>query len=329
MLSKWRELHPGGKRILAIFLAIIISYAAIIGFISHTNDSVANKLDDTLSAKMLQKRYDVYTQITSVDPLSGEATARIEPWPLDDSLGYRYRSGWMPLLDVSLNVDAIEGTAPGGTNLYTFKNNVPTGGITATLDESSNAAAANISHYPFDKYTFEVPMSAQYTDASGNLQNLPILPQDYTKSIDTFSIVMKHVLWSDSTEVVDAAHPSTIKDAVNEYNQGLTSSIFYATRSPSTKLLTVIILLLMLTAFASVSTMAFLVSTRKRPPSLGALTWSAALTFSLIGLRGLFPGNPPIGIMIDKVVYFPALLATLVCSLSILIAWSHREDFTV
>jgi hypothetical protein len=83
----------------------------------------------------------------------------------------------------------------------------------------------------------------------------------------------------------------------------------------------------MLTALASVTTMAFMVSAGKRPPTLSALIWSAALTFSLISLRDLFPGKPPIGIFIDKVVYFPSLLITLVCSLWMLIIWTRREDY--
>ncbi len=76
-----------------------------------------------------------------------------------------------------------------------------------------------------------------------------------------------------------------------------------------------------------VMVMAYLVVTAKRPPMLSALTWGAALTFSMIGLRGLFPGSPPLGILIDKIVYFPALLTTLMCSLFILISWAQREDY--
>jgi hypothetical protein len=73
--------------------------------------------------------------------------------------------------------------------------------------------------------------------------------------------------------------------------------------------------------------MALLVATKKRPPTLSGLIWGAALTFAMIGLRGLFPGMPPLGILLDKVVYFPSLLITLICSLSILIMWCYREDY--
>jgi Domain of unknown function (DUF4436) len=319
-------MHPGGKRLLALFLSILFVYGAVIIAISHTNDNNANAIDDKLSAAMSQKRMDVYAQITEVNPLKGEAKARIEPWPLDDSLGYRYRSGWMPVQDISVHVDAIVGGSPTGDNLYNFKKNVPVGGFDVTIDEKVTPAA-NIGRYPFDEYSFEVPISASYTDDKGATQDLPILPQDYTKKIDTFDISMKHVLWTDSNKAVKLNDKASFDAAVAEYKTGITSSIFDAKRSNSTKLLTLIILVLMLTALGSVATMAFMVASTKRPPTLSALTWSAALTFSLISLRGLFPGSPPIGVIIDRVVYFPSLLVTLVCSLSILITWTRREDY--
>jgi len=326
MIHRLRKIHPGGKRLLALFLSILFVYGAVIITISHTNENGANAIDDKLSAAMSQKRMDVYAQITEVNPLKGEAKARIEPWPLDDSLGYRYRSGWMPVQDMSVHVDAIVGGSPTGDNLYNFKKNIPVGGFDVTLDEKVTSAA-NISRYPFDQYSFEVPISASYIDGKGATQDLPILPQDYTKKIDTFDISMKHVLWTDSNKVVKQNDKASLDTAVAEYNTGITSSIFDAKRSNSTKLLTLIILVLMVTALASVATMAFMVASTKRPPTLSALTWSAALTFSLISLRGLFPGSPPIGVIIDRVVYFPALLITLVCSLSILITWTRREDY--
>jgi len=327
VIKRLRDIHPGGKKIVAIFLAILLVYGGSILLLSQTNDSAANNLDDKLSSTLTQKRFDLYTQLMSVDPLKGEAVARIEPWPLDDSLGYRYRSGWMPVQDISLHVDAILGGSPTNDNLYNFKKNIPVGGFDVTLDEKSGSASSNVSRYPFDTYTFEVPMSASYTDSQGATQDLPILPQDYTKSLDTFKVTMDHSLWTNSNEIVRANNPKSITDALGEYKTGISSSIFKVSRNGSTKVLTVIILLLMLTALASIVTMAYLVATTKRPPMLSALTWGAALTFSMIGLRGLFPGAPPLGILIDKIVYFPALLTTLVCSLSILISWAHREDY--
>ena len=138
---------------------------------------------------------------------------------------------------------------------------------------------------------------------------------------------MNHVLWTDSEKIIAVDNKQDLALLLDELKQGISSSVFSVQRNDSTKLLTFIILILMLTALTSVTTMAFMVSAGRRPPTLSALIWSAALTFSLISLRDLFPGNPPIGILIDRIIYFPALLITLVCSLWILLIWTRREDY--
>jgi hypothetical protein len=224
-------------------------------------------------------------------------------------------------------VDSVLGDSPNNDNLHIFKTDIPNGGFDVSVDQAPGSSVSNISGYPFDKYQFEVPISATYFNEKNDVKDLNIFPQDYTKEIDTFKVKMKHVLWADSNKIVSADDKESVNAAIEEFSQGISSSIFTAQRSDSTKLLTFIILILMLTALASVTTMAFMVSAGRRPPTLSALIWSAALTFSLISLRDLFPGKPPIGIFIDKLIYFPSLLITLVCSLWILIIWTRREDY--
>ena len=327
MVKRWRKIHPGGRRLISILMVMSLLYVASMVALSQSDDRGMHILDDKLAQQLPKQRLNVYAKLISVDPLKGEAMARIEPWPLDESLGFRYRSGWMPVQDISIHVDAIIGSSPNGDNLYTFKKNVPVGGFDVALDEQSGSSASNVSWYPFDVYTFEIPMSGSYTDINGATQDLPILPLDYTKSIDTFNVTMNHALWTNANEIITSDNPKTLKDAAREYGTGITTSIFKASRSGSTKVLTVIILLAMLTALGSMVPMALLVATKKRPPTLSGLIWGAALTFAMIGLRGLFPGMPPLGILLDKVVYFPSLLITLICSLSILIMWCYREDY--
>jgi hypothetical protein len=161
----------------------------------------------------------------------------------------------------------------------------------------------------------------------GDQATLNVLPLDYTKKIDTFDINMVHGLWSDAFTTVKMDDPKSFDLAIEEFNNGQSSSVFQAVRSNSTKLLVSIILLLMITAMVSVTIMTYMVVTGSRPPTLSSLTWAAALTYSLISLRGLMPGGPPIGIFVDKIFYFPALIVTLVCSLWVLVTWVRREDF--
>jgi hypothetical protein len=170
-------------------------------------------------------------------------------------------------------------------------------------------------------------MSAIGTLENGDQATLNILPLDYTKKIDTFDIHMIHGLWNDAFTTVKMDDAKSFDMAVDEFNNGQSSSVFEAVRSNSTKLLVTIILLLMITAMISVTIMTYMVVTGQRPPTLSSLTWAAALTYSLISLRGLMPGSPPIGIFVDKIFYFPALIVTLVCSLWVLVTWVRREDF--
>jgi hypothetical protein len=321
------KIPKGMERIALSFLTIILSYTFLIIGISIKSDDGSNEVADEISKQVDPKHMGIFVQITEILPLKGEATARILPWPNDEYFGFRYRSGWMPKKDISIHVDSVLGSSPTDDNLYKFEKDIPVGGFDVALDQAPGSATSKISGYPFDTYKFEVPISATYVNESDDIKDLNIFPQDYTKEIDTFKVKMDHVLWTDSEKIIKAGDKQALNLLIDEFKQGISSSVFTAQRNDSTKLLTFIILILMLTALTSVTTMAFMVSAGRRPPTLSALIWSAALTFSLISLRDLFPGNPPIGILIDKIIYFPALLITLVCSLWILLIWTRREDY--
>jgi len=285
------------------FIIIAIAYLGIVVIISQSPADDATAIDDKLIEMSSDNRLELLVQITGVNPLEGTANARVLPWPNSDDVGYRLKSGWVPSQDVELIVDSVIGASNGGSNTYTFKKDVPTGGFDVQIDEQPGAGArSDVGWYPMDKYSFEIPMSAIGTLEDGDQATLNILPLDYTKKIDTFDIHM-------------------------EFNNGQSSSVFEAVRSNSTKLLVTIILLLMITAMVSVTIMTYMVVTGSRPPTLSSLTWAAALTYSLISLRGLMPGEPPIGIFVDKIIYFPSLIVTLVCSLWVLVTWVRREDF--
>jgi hypothetical protein len=296
--------------------------------ISQSPADDATAIDEKLISMSSDNRLELLVQITGVNPLEGTANARVLPWPNSDDVGFRLKSGWVPTQDVDLVVDSVIGASNGGSNTYSFKRDLPTGGFDVQIDEQPGASArSDVGWYPLDKYSFEIPISAIGTMESGDQATLNILPLDYTKKIDTFDIHMVHGLWNDAFTTVKMNDPKSFDSAVEEFNNGQSSSVFEAVRSNSTKLLVVIILLLMITAMISVTIMTYMVVTGSRPPTLSSLTWTAALTYSLISLRGLMPGGPPIGIFVDKIFYFPALIVTLTCSLWVLVTWVRREDF--
>lgn len=304
-------------------MALAIAYLAIVFFISQSPAGDSKAISEKLIEMSPDNRLDLLIQITGVNPLEGTAQARVLPWPQSDDIGYQFKSGWIPSQNISIHVDSVIGASNGGTSVYDFEKEIPTGGFNVQIDEQPGAGTrSKVSWYPLDLYNFEVPISV-----IGEESSLNVLPQDYTKNIDTFDIKMTHGLWSDPDKTVTMADEKSFDLAVDEFTNGQSSTVFTATRSNSTKLLVAIILLLMVTAMTSVGILTHMVVDGKRPPSLSSLTWTAALTYSLISLRGLMPGDPPIGIFVDKIFYFPALILTLICSLWVLVTWVRRDDF--
>jgi hypothetical protein len=311
------------NRFFQSIMALAIAYLAIVFFISQSPAGDSKAISDKLIEMSPDNRLDLLIQITGVNPLEGTAQARVLPWPQSDDIGYQFKSGWIPSQNISIHVDSVIGASNGGTSVYDFEKEVPTGGFNVQIDEQPGAGTrSKVSWYPLDLYNFEVPISVV-----GEESSLNVLPQDYTKNIDTFDIKMTHGLWADPDKTVTMTDEKSFDLAVNEFTNGQSSTVFTATRSNSTKLLVAIILLLMVTAMTSVAILTHMVVNGKRPPSLSSLTWTAALTYSLISLRGLMPGEPPIGIFVDKIFYFPSLILTLICSLWVLVTWVRRDDF--
>ena len=311
------------NRFFQSIMALAIAYLAIVFFISQSPAGDSKAISEKLIEMSPDNRLDLLIQITGVNPLEGTAQARVLPWPQSDDIGYQFKSGWIPSQNISIHVDSVIGASNGGTSVYDFEKEIPTGGFNVQIDEQPGAGTrSKVSWYPLDLYNFEVPISVV-----GEESSLNILPQDYTKNIDTFDIKMTHGLWADPDNTVTMADEKSFDLAVDEFTNGQSSTVFTATRSNSTKLLVAIILLLMVTAMTSVAILTHMVVDGKRPPSLSSLTWTAALTYSLISLRGLMPGDPPIGIFVDKIFYFPSLILTLICSLWVLVTWVRRDDF--
>jgi hypothetical protein len=321
-------MHLLRSKFIQTFLALGVAYLGVVILISQNPAGDAEVIDKKITSMSSDNRLEMLVQITGVNPLEGTANARVLPWPNSEDIGYRLKSGWVPSQNVDIVVDSVIGASNGGSNTYSFKAGVPTGGFDVQIDEQPGAGSkSSISWYPLDMYNFEVPISAVTKLKNGDEYAQNILPLNYTKNIDTFDISMTRGLWNDSFRTVTLGDKESFKLAVDEFNNGESSSVFEAHRSNSTKLLVTIILLLMITAMTSVTIMTYMVVSGQRPPTLSSLTWSAALTYSLISLRGLMPGSPPIGIFVDKLFYFPALIVTLVCSLWVLVTWVRREDF--
>ena len=180
-------LSHGGMKILLSFLVILTLYIATMITISSSGSEKTYQLDDVIAENLSPEHLGIFVQLTEIDPLKGEAKARILPWPNDESVGFTFRSGWLPNRKISIHVDSVVGNSKNGDNLNIYEIGVPTGGFDVSLDESPESADRPINLYPFDRYIYEVPISASYEE-NGQSYDLTIFPQDYTKQIDTYDV---------------------------------------------------------------------------------------------------------------------------------------------
>lgn len=82
--------------------------------------------------------------------------------------------------------------------------------------------------------------------------------------------------------------------------------------------------LLMLAVGVSAFIVAYGIGFRNKKPEGPLLVWMSALLFVLPAFRGMLPGNPPLGVLSDYLVFFwvEGLVAS--CLLVVVLAWSRR-----
>jgi hypothetical protein len=69
------------------------------------------------------------------------------------------------------------------------------------------------------------------------------------------------------------------------------------------------------------------VLTGKRPPSMNLLLWISTILFAILQVRVSFPGNPPIGILLDYLIVFPVLSSLLFLGIVNIMSWLRRNDW--
>ena len=81
---------------------------------------------------------------------------------------------------------------------------------------------------------------------------------------------------------------------------------------------------LMLVVAAAAFIVAFNIGWRNKKPEGPLLVWMSALLFVLPAFRGMLPGNPPLGVLSDYLVFFWVEGLVALCLLISVLAWSRR-----
>jgi len=202
------------------------------------------------------------------------------------------------------------------------------GGVEALVDVNNplDLSRAGDVWYPFDRYSFEVVAKLDsITTENGIEKIMPIPLNEYEYSNGEQDFDLGYSRCSSDLES-PCRNLETIK---NDRENGQTTTIITISRNVSSQLFAILVSIFFFVTSFSLAAMALLVSMRRRPPSVSALTWSAASLLGLMELRTLFPGKPRIGIAIDLLSFFPSLIVTAASTLALVYMWSTRDDYVM
>lgn len=172
---------------------------------------------------------------------------------------------------------------------------------------------AALSNYPFDNYEGDWSIIAQSAETG---VTLPVWLAAEPVEVAGFDV-----------RLARNAQPEDIGDLIKVNPSGVGSVHYSIHRSSSDIFQALLLAVVLLMSLLSSALTTYSVLRAKRPASLGLIGWLATFLFAVIGLRTTFPGNPPIGVNLDKFVTFPVVALILFCIVAVAFAWLKRDDW--
>jgi len=181
--------------------------------------------------------------------------------------------------------------------------------------------------------TFEIPLNN-----SGAISNYPFdeyqgswrsFLEDFQTSMplaSTLTVSERPIYgWEMSVEPIKLPNDIAIGKSVNL--DGKQAFEWNAHRSGSIKLSFFLLIAVMILGTVSAIILTKSIYLRRRPPTLGALSWLATSLFAVLEIRSRFPGNPPLGISADLFVTYPVSVILLGLILTNTYFWINRDDW--
>lgn len=290
-----------------VFLILIITSAG----------SSKYKSDPALDIDYTATKPDVvslaYT-VTSVEPNVGTLTIVATP-KLAGRFGSVLGSGSFVQTKLDFVFDAYT-----GQSFWQRDVSEVAGGMEVTLKLEGDQR-----NYPFDSYNAQL-ISTAIESTYENPTETGLYIQDLKEVVPGFDIDSR--LFAASIDK-DASPAEVAETIALEQEVGI-SGVRWQVQRSSDIIFTAALLALLLILGAVVSVLITLSIIRgKRPPSINALSWLAALLFAMFSVRTQLPGSPPNGILFDLWIFFPVVLLLVLLIAITVLSWIMRDDWDV
>lgn len=135
-------------------------------------------------------------------------------------------------------------------------------------------------------------------------------------------------LRSRPTHFLGAGGKSSLEETAESWEVGLGTVLFHARRPFSIRILAGVFGLVYIASSVALLVVVKQISCALRPPTGNMLVWAAALIFASVSLRQGLPGDIPVGVLFDWVLFFPTLLVSISSTLFLAVKWVQRADYT-
>lgn len=319
-----------------LFLVIPLSIPAVF-FIGKGLSGLDVSVDDQIgitdpaTVGVDEKSVPIWFQAVDFNPESQVARYKIYVWPSPD-LANEYDSS--TLLKEDANPIQVWIDTTSNENHHLYKPGDSIGAINAEFDVISEGLqeSANDARYPFDKYRLNVYAQTwvyeNLDEEATPLRNIKTYDFFYTSPIPGFHVSYKRTAKFETLtgQIRDTYGFSDIKA---QREEGMISFDATFNRSIAVQTLAIILGIFCVLSAITLTWITKNIWSKKRPPSMQALVWSAATVLGTVQLRDILPGNPRIGIAMDFIFFFPTLLIGLISSLMITSIWIKRDDWAI
>lgn len=179
--------------------------------------------------------------------------------------------------------------------------------------------------YPFDEYLIDIGTTVATQAGDQEWQPVPSSAYFVGTGLPGMVVSVDRIpFYSDAEGVCSKGQRAC--DFASDWEAGLSRIQLEVSRSTLTK--GIGLFGFFLTAICAMNSVALtlMVLFRKRPASLNVIALHAAVLFSLPAIRASIPGAPKLGITLDAVAFFPAIVIVVASLIVSSILWSTRSD---
>jgi hypothetical protein len=236
---------------------------------------------------------DAFVRTISMDPSSGDLGLRVEVRPGPGLVGSDGVSVTRPV-----GIDIVGGT---GTASHRYGAGDRIGPIDVTI-----GTAGNFNSYPFDSYKSLFAVVASTSSQGSTLQG------------STPSAAPTHFTFDGTLSGYHVTFKPLPRENADANTLALGLSI---RRAPLTGTFAILIVGLQALLATAAAALALFIWSRHRRVEIAMLTWLVAMLFAIVPLRNAMPGAPPIGALVDVVIFFWAVTIIALSMVSVLVMW--------